>query len=507
LLDESVRCMTQSSVRDEANRIGMYAQALPLTRAEYSAARSRTHGSTFATLVFFAAHIPLALSMRAYPAIGLVHALAAVALALWWTTKRNRPELVVLAAGYIAGAEVLWRMTGSPLFWEFGKYAVAMVFMVAIVIRQRFKAPALPLFYFALLLVSVAFSTSGMDFEKARNQISFNLSGPFALAVSAWFFSQIQLSRGTILRLFAALLGPTIGIGSIALLYTLSARERHFANASNFITSGGFGPNQVSAILGLGALLAYLYVLDREVSFNLRVVMLGLVLIFATQSALTFSRGGLYVAVGSVMAASLYQIRTRQTRVKFALAAVFMFAVAYYVVLPRLDAFSEGLFSVRFESTKSAGRDRFATAELRAWQENPVFGLGPGGAELYRQQEMTKSGLAVASHTEYTRLLAEHGLLGLEALILLLVACLQNVRRTRTSDNKAVLASLIAWSLLFMAVNGMRLVAPSLLLGLSFATLLSDQGKQLVEMSRLKAQGQTWRGLRLGVQRRYPEMQ
>lgn len=465
----------------------------------------RSRSSVLGILVFLLAHVPLAMAMRAYPAIGLVHAIATVVLALWWTTQKSRPELVAYAGAYIMGAEVLWRMTGSPLFWEFGKYAVATVFIVAIVVRQRFKAPALPLVYFALLLVSVVFSTSGMDFERARNQISFNLSGPFALVVSAWFFSQIQLSRQTILRLFSALLGPAIGIGSIALLKTLSASDRHFTNSSNFITSGGFGPNQVSAILGLGALLAYLYLLDREVSFNLRVVMLGIVLILATQSALTFSRAGLYLAVGSAIAASLCHIRTRQTRIKFALAAAFMFAVGYYVVLPRLDAFSGGLFSVRFESTKSDGRDRFAIAELRAWQENPIFGLGPGGATSYRQQEITKAGGAAASHTEYTRLLAEHGLLGLEALILLLVACLQNFRKARTSDSKALAASLIVWSLLFMAVNGMRLVAPSFLLGLSFATLLSDEGKHLVEMSRLKAQGETWRSLRL--HRRYPEMQ
>jgi O-antigen ligase len=240
--------------------------------------------------------------------------------------------------------------------------------------------------------------------------------------------------------------------------------------------------------LGLGALFAYLYLQDKEVSFNLRVVMTGIVVILATQSALTFSRAGLYLAVGSAIAASLYQIRSRQMRIKFALAAVFMLVVGYYVVLPRLDVFSAGLFRVRFESTKSEGRDRFANAEMRAWQENPFFGLGPGGAESYRQQEMTKSRAAIASHTEYTRLLAEHGLLGLEALILLLVACWQNVRKAKAPDNKALSAALIVWSLLFMTVNGMRLVAPSFLLGLSFATLLSDQGKHLVERTRLNAQ-------------------
>jgi hypothetical protein len=481
----------------------MHSQPAELARPSLLA---HSRNSLIGITVFLLAHVPLALSMRAYPVIGLVHAVSAVVVALWWTTQRGRPELVAFVGAYIVGAEVLWRMTGTPLFWEFGKYALAAVFIVAIVVRQRFRAPALPLVYFALLLVSVTFSTSGMNFERAKNQISFNLSGPFALVVSAWFFSQIRLSRPAILRLFSALLGPAIGIGSLALLRTLSVSDRHFTNSSNFTTSGGFGPNQVSAILGLGALLAYLYFLDREVSLKLRVVMMGIVLILATQSALTFSRAGLYLFVGSVIAASFYQMRSRQTRIKFALAAAFMVGIGYYVVLPRLDAFSGGLFSVRFESTKSDGRDRFASAELRAWQENPFFGLGPGGAESYRQEEMSHAGLAVASHTEYTRLLAEHGLLGLEALILLLVACLQNVAKARTSDSKALVASLIVWSLLFMAVNGMRLAAPSFLLGLSFATLLTDEGKRLVNRSRMKVQREIWRRLPLVVRQRYPEM-
>jgi O-antigen ligase len=433
------------------------------------------------TLVFafFAAHVPLALLIREYPMIGFVHALVTLAFALWWTAFRTRPELVGYAGAYITGAEVLWRMTGTPIFWEFGKYAAVAIFLVSIVVRRRLKAPVLPLLYFALLLPSIVLVAGSMSFETARQQLSFNLSGPLALMVSAWFFSGIELSRHKILKLFSALIGPVVGVASLALFSTLTAQELHFTTRSNFITSAGFGPNQVSAILGLGALMAYLYVLDRRVSFSIRVLTLVIIIVFAAQSALTFSRGGLYIAIGSALAGSLFLVRSSRTRIKLVVVAAILSTIGYYVVLPRLDAFSQGKLAARFQNTTPTGRDWLAAAELKAWQENPIFGLGPGGAESYRHDRLTRSGVyQVASHTEYTRLLAEHGILGLNALLLLLMAGVRSLGRANTIENKARIASWLVWSLLFMAGNGMRLVAPSFMFGLCFVTLLAREERK-----------------------------
>ncbi|MCM3874270.1 MAG: O-antigen ligase family protein [Pyrinomonadaceae bacterium] len=448
----------------------MYPQAAHLGRVRYPSL-SQTQTSALATLAFFAAHIPLALLMRQYPRIGFFHALATCAWGLRWTTFKSRPELVAYTGAYIMGAEVLWRMTRTPIFWEFGKYAVVTLFVVSIVARRRLKPPPLPLLYFALLLPSVLLTAGSMSFETARQQLSFNLSGPLALMASAWFFSQIELSKEKVLRLFSALIGPIVGIAALAILSTLTHQGLQFTGASNKVTSGGFGPNQVSTILGLGALAAYFYMLERGVSHSFRLLTLFILVVFTAQSAMTFSRGGLYIAAGSALAGSLFLARSNRTRIKLVLGVAIISTIGYYLVLPRLDAFSQGKLSARFQNSKTTGRDHLAAVEFEAWQKNPILGLGPGGAEPLRHKLLHSSGdELMASHTEYTRLVAEHGILGLNALLLLLLAGVSSLRRANTLENKARITSFLVWSSLFMAFYGMRLVAPSFIFGLAFAT-------------------------------------
>jgi hypothetical protein len=436
-------------------------------------------------VIFLVAHVPLALAMREYPGIGVAHAISTLAIGLWWTTFRNRPDRVAYVGAYITGAEVLWRMTRVPMFWELGKYAVVFLFLFSIVTRRRVKGPMLPLLYFALLLPSILLTAASQDFERARQQVSFNLSGPLAILVCAWFFSQIELSREKVLQLLLALMGPVVGIASLALFSTLMTNDLHFATGANRLTSGGFGPNQVSAALGLGALMAYFYVSDREGNLGLKALALLLMVAFAVQSALTFSRGGLYIAVGSALAGSMFLIKDNRTRVKLVLSAVIICVVGYWFVLPRLNIFTEGKLEARFENTKPTGRDRLAGAELAAWSQNPILGLGPGGADSYRRQILTISrGERVASHTEYTRLLAEHGILGLSALMFLLMAGVTALGRANAAENKALVAAFLVWSLLFLAVNGMRLVAPSFMFGLAFVTLLGRETEKFNESRR-----------------------
>jgi hypothetical protein len=451
----------------------VYVQSsIALSNRDFSIPKVRL--SVWGPLAFFAAHIPLALAMRQYAMVGLLHAVGALALGLWCTVFRSRPERIAYVAAYLTGAEVLWRMTQTPVFWEFGKYAVAGLFIVSMVVRRSLKAPALPLTYFALLLVSVAISSSSMDFQTARKEISFNLSGPLALMVSAWFFSQIELSRDMMVRCFSALIGPVVGVASLALFSTLIARDLSFATRSNFVTSGGFGPNQVAAALGLGALLAYLCIVESRASYSLRILMLGTLVILAAQSALTFSRAGLYISVGSAIAGSFWLMRSNRGRITVIVVAGALFTIGDYVVFPKLESVTAGVVASRFQSTKLTGRDRFASAELTAWSENPIFGLGPGGSEGYRHRLLSSSGELVASHTEYTRLLAEHGVFGINALLLLLAMAIRNLKRANTTEGKMLVTSFLVWSLLFMAANAMRLVAPSLLFGLTFATFLPE---------------------------------
>ena len=75
------------------------------------------------------------------------------------------------------------------------------------------------------------------------------------------------------------------------------------------------------------------------------------------------------------------------------------------------------------------------------------------------------------SQGDIARLLAEHGLLGLAAGLLLLVMAAQRflyIRQMRSVAAKALIAPMVIWALLYMIDKAMRLVAPAFTFGLSF---------------------------------------
>jgi hypothetical protein len=86
-------------------------------------------------------------------------------------------------------------------------------------------------------------------------------------------------------------------------------------------------------------------------------------------------------------------------------------------------------------------------------------------AGLHRQSYSTSA----ASHTELARALAEHGLLGFASLMVLAAMVIINVRRGQSVPEQAIAVSLVAWALLFMLNAGMRIAAPSFMIGLSAA--------------------------------------
>jgi len=403
------------------------------------------------------------------PVVGTAHALITLGVGLWYAAG-NRCERVVYVGAYIVSAEVLWRMTHANVFWEFGKYALAAVFLTAIFRHGLLRGSALPLVYFALLLPSAVLPLANTQTDSLRVYVSFNLSGPFALMAGVWFMSQICLTTEQIHRTFLSLIAPAVTSAALAAYGTLTATDLKFGRESNVMTSGGYGPNQVSALLGLSILAAMLYVLLQKRGWGVKLVLFVVVVGLATQSALTFSRTGLYSAALSLLAAVFYLARDAQARAKLVLLGLGLFLMANYFIFPRLDKFTGGALANRFQNTSLTGRERLLQSDLQIWSQNPVFGVGPGRSTFSRADTYRES----ASHTEFSRLLAEHGLFGLGALALLVVMAWQHWRRARTAQGKAITLAMLCWSVAFMLSTAMRLAAPSFAFALTAATLLPD---------------------------------
>ena len=411
---------------------------------------------------FRALHVPLALLVDRIPLAGTIHALVSLAVGLAWAASA-RPARAAYAAAYICGAEVLWRMTSTGIYWEFAKYAVAAIFLVAVLRAGRLRGPAPALAYFALLLPGAWITFEKSPFGNAVNDVSFNLSGPLAIMASVLFFSRLNLSLPRFRGLLLAAAAPIVGASVLVWRGVLQSTNVAFGG-SNVTLSGGFAPNQVSSMLGLGVLLVGLALLSARTGLALGGALLGLLLVFATQSAMTFSRGGLYLAGTSLLVAALSLVRDRPARRRLALGGAVVAALAAFVIVPRLLSFTGGAIALRFAETSTTGRAEIVEADIDTWLGSPVLGVGAGRAKQNRGRFFRPE----ASHTEFTRLLAEHG------CGLLRPGASRRWRsrlRAPSSASWALRAALLTWAVLFMSIDGVRLAAPCLAFGIALVSL------------------------------------
>ena len=414
----------------------------------------------------------LAFLMKQFRIVSTLHAIATLIFGIPWvlTSPRKKDERTMYLCAYITGAEVLWRMTKSMVFWEYGKYVVVLIFILT---AHRYLFSSLVAWVYFLLLIPSLLITFQLvpDFESFRQRVSFNLSGPLALMICYVCMSKFKLSGEQFRKIILALSVSLSGVAFLCSFNLYKVRQNiTFTTDSNFAASGGFGPNQVSAVLGLGALLAFLYCLDPSRKKNVRNLLIIFGLWFAGQSALTFSRAGLAYALASIVMAGLFFIQNSKTRNRFLFFSVIVFLLGNFVLLPKFDQYTKGKLTERFNEHTTTGRTDIMKDELIMFNEHPVFGIGVGQAEFSRK--LFHQG--VASHTEFTRLLAEHGSFGILAILMMFLMAFNAIRKVKTKKGKAFAVALASWSLFFMVGNGMRLVAPSFIFGLSAVTILPD---------------------------------
>lgn len=418
-------------------------------------------------------HAFLGVAMKAAPMLATLHALMTLFFALLCAIGKDA-EGVLAAVCYLATSEVLWRMTGASVFWEYGKYSVSLVLLIALARFSSRRINISGIMYFALLLPSVLLTcAAGLGIRSLRVALSSSLSGPFSLAVCSLFFYQIRLDPARLKRLLLVPLGPLAGAAAVCISGLARLESGYeFGTESNFDASGGFGPNQVSAALGIGMLTAFLWLRQSPRLSARWWIGIALILWFAGQAALTFSRTGIWLGLITMSMASILSAPRPGKLIPSILGALFVFAAFYLLVFRSLDGFTDGKLSQRYSEGGFSRREDIAKGDIRLAMRHPVLGVGPGMCKSRRNIEL---GIPGAPHTEFTRVLAEHGAFGLLALGTLLWMTMKTVLAARTAFQRAWTASWLAYSALFMLASGMRLVLPSVAVGLAMICFASDQ--------------------------------
>ncbi|MFY0483518.1 O-antigen ligase family protein [Flavobacterium sp. PLA-1-15] len=418
-------------------------------------------------------HALLGFSAYLFKPIAILYAVGIGMIGCFYIIKnKNQDNEALYWCAYVVCAEVFLRMTKGNIGNEYGKYVV-IVFVLIGMYYKGFSKNAIPIWsYLLLLLPGVIYSFIVLNYETdVRKAIMFNISGPLCLALSSIYCYQRVVTASQMDKLFRMMSYPITTMFAYLYFFTPNIQEAVISTASNSATSGGFGPNQVSTMLGFAMFVFFV----RTILYSKNIYLLalnGFLLFFALfRGLITFSRGG--VITGGVMIVILLikLFIIGNVTVKFKLLIVSGIAILGLIGIWGYSLYqTKGLIENRYTNEDALGREKESVlsgrevlmeAELQMFFDNPIFGIGVGKNKEYRK-ELT--GIEGASHNEITRMLAEHGSLGIMALLILLATPL--LLSFNNTQHLYLFSFFIFW-LLTINHASMRLAAPAFIYALS----------------------------------------
>ncbi|QIH39542.1 O-antigen ligase domain-containing protein [Flavobacterium petrolei] len=397
----------------------------------------------------------------------------------------NKNNEALLVAAYVVGSEVFLRMTGGNPLYEISKYGV-LFFLLLGMYFSGFSRGAISYWLFLFLLIpGLVIATFALDLDtNIRTRIAFNISGPLCLGIASIYTFRRSISLEQMNRVLLNMGLPIVTCMVYLTVYTPIIKDVITGTESNFQTSGGFGPNQVSTALGLGMFIFFSRVLLASKTKLIVFINLFLALNISYRGFITFSRGGMITGIVMIiiLLTFLYFNSNDAGRVK--LNYGFLLIVLAIVGVWMYTSFQTGGLinkryanqdaSGRVKTSQFTGRENLADEEIDIFLDNPFFGAGVGKVIEIRQSE---TGETTASHNEITRMLAEHGMLGVIGLLILIVTPF--VLYLEYKFNVFLLCFVIFW---FLTINhaAMRTAAPAFVYALSLLIIRFEKSSKEV---------------------------
>lgn len=399
---------------------------------------------------------------------------------LYIINSKNRNNEVLYATGYLVGSEIVLRMTdGNPLY-EFSKIGV-MIFILVGIYFSGISKNAIPYWIFLILLIpSILITSIELNYAiSLRKEISFNISGPVCLGICSLYTFNRKVSIEQINNILLCIGLPIISCISYLTLFTPNLKDIISGTESNALASGGFGPNQVSTMLGLGMFIFVSRLMLLSETKFLFIINLFLTMLVTYRGFITFSRGGMITGFTMIflliMISFFFINKKKKTRM---LIMIVFICIAFFAAWAYSGDQTNGLINKRYANQDAAGRVKedqltgrgeLASDEIETFLEHPILGIGVG-RNMEKRYEQT--GDLIVSHNEITRMIAEHGSLGILGLFILFFTPL-----ILYIDNKynIYLLCFLAFWLLTINHAAMRLAAPAFLYSLSLLKVLPSE--------------------------------
>ncbi len=438
-------------------------------------------------LFLILSHILLGVIIFLVPVVSKVYGILIFLVSIYFIIKtRNANNEVLYAAAYVVGSEVFLRMTDGNPNHEFSKYSVV-VFMVMGMIYSGFSKNAVPYWIFIILLlpgIFIATQSLGYSIANVRKTILFNISGPLTLGIASLYCYRRRLTIFELNNILLLMGLPIISCSIYLILFTPDLKEILTTTVSNSETSGGFGPNQVSTALGLGMFIFFTRVFVASKNKLFFIINILLAVNIGYRGLITFSRGGM--VTGALMIALFMMVayvRSNKIIRTQLIQLVAVLLVAFSLIWVYAESETSGLIGKRYankdalgreKESKFTGREALAAGEIEMFLDNPFLGVGAGKGTEIRTEKM---GFLVASHDELTRMLAEHGSLGILALMILFFTPI-----LLYLDNKQHLYLFCFIAFWFLTINhaAMRTAAPSYVYALALLKIRFTDEEEVV---------------------------
>jgi hypothetical protein len=430
-------------------------------------------------------HILLGIGVYAVKSLALVYFLAIIIFfgyKFLMASKNYKTFYVLLACAYLVGAEVFLRMNGGTVFYEAIKYLVIGFIALGLFSNGFANQSFIYVLYLFLLIPGIFVAVSQLGFDTdIRRAIAFNLSGPLCLGIVAVFCYKRTVTFQQLKMILLALMLPLLSMTVYLFLYTPNLQEVITSTSSNFEASGGFGPNQVATVLGIGVfVMAARYFMSKETVFlkGLDLLLLGL---FGFRALVTFSRGGVVTAIIMILFfLGVYYFKVNLKK-KFQIKASLIVFLGIIILTWLVSTIqTSGFIEKRYANQDAAGREKedittgrtdLVAFELSEFVNNPFLGIGVG---KIKEQRLNETGVQAASHNEMSRMVAEHGLLGIFAFLILFVTPL--AFRLGNTSSVFFYSFYLFW---FLTINhsAMRIAAPAFLYGLCLLNITYENKK------------------------------
>lgn len=365
--------------------------------------------------------------------LGLISTITPFALIAWFyfillsnlnnaifQLRKGKLLIYIALVAYLISFEMLGRMTKAYPFvpMELSKYLLPIASIVGVMNNNK-RSNNVWLILGLFISIGLLFDYSG---ERKFTDIVNNYFGILAIFLGLFFLSKQNLSRESIIYLLKVILLAIIPALIYCFIKTPDFDDISFTLNANFETSAGAATNQVSTVFGLGLFISFYFWYKRVVFSGYRIIDILIGIAFLVQGLLTFSRGGMFVAIICILILILKNTNNFNFR-NILLSVVGM--VSVFIVFNLIDDITDGKLLLRYQGETegtynygaektlkkmTSGRSLIFEEDLNLWAKYPIFGCGVGASRLMRGG---MDGAKVSSHVELSRLLAEHGVVGM----------------------------------------------------------------------------------------------